>query len=143
MILYLDTSALVKKYVDEKHSAEVIALWKSAWGVVTSAVAYAELLAAVYRKAAESRRQKAGIERIIDRFQEDWSSLIVVEVDSRLNETIRKVLARHALRGFDAIHLASALTIGSVAAGDLLFGCYDARLNQAAGAEGLQTLPPP
>lgn len=45
MILYLDTSALVKRYFDEKHSTEVISAWKSSLGITTSAVAYAELLA--------------------------------------------------------------------------------------------------
>lgn len=141
MILYLDTSALVKKYVDEPHSAEVIAAWKSAWGIATSAVAWAEMLAAVYRKAVEARVAKARIERVVRLFREDWASFIIVEIDNRLNEAIRKVIASHALRGFDAIHLASALTIGSAVADDFLFGCYDERLNQAARAEGLETFP--
>jgi predicted nucleic acid-binding protein len=140
MILYLDTSALVKKYFDEKNSPEVITAWKSAWGIATSVVAYAELLAAVYRKAAEVRVNKARVERIVRLFEEDWSSFIIVEVDHRLNETVHKVIARHSLRGFDAIHLASAMAIGSAVADEFYFGCYDERLNQAARAEGLQML---
>jgi predicted nucleic acid-binding protein len=139
MILYLDTSALVKKYFDETNSAEVIAAWKSAWGIATSAVAFAELLAAVYRKASEVGGRKARPKRVVSVFQEDWSSFIIVEVDNRLNETVHKVIERHALRGFDAIHLASALTIGSTVTDEFLFGCFDERLNQAARAEGLQT----
>lgn len=59
MILYLDTSALVKKYFKEKYSSEVIAAWKSSIGIATSAVAYAELLAAVYRKSTETRIGKS------------------------------------------------------------------------------------
>jgi len=141
MILYLDTSALVKKYFAEKHSAEVIAAWKSAWGIATSAVAFAELLAAVYRKASEARIGKARVKAIARVFEEDWSTFIIVEVDHRLNETVHKVIASHALRGFDAIHLSSALTIGAAVTDDFLFGCYDERLNQAARAEGLQTFP--
>jgi predicted nucleic acid-binding protein len=141
MILYLDTSALVKKYVSERNSAEVIAAWKSAWGIATSAVAWAELLAAVYRKALEVRVPKSRVERVARLFREDWSSFIIVEVDNRLNEAIHKVIASHALRGFDAIHLASALTIGSAVPDDFLFGCYDERLNRAAEAEGLATFP--
>lgn len=140
MILYLDTSALVKKYFDEKTSAEVISAWKSSLGIATSAVAYAELLAAVYRKASQVKVNKARIENIVGVFKEDWSSFIIVEVDNRLNETIHNVIARHALRGFDAIHLASALTIGPAISDDFLFAGYDDRLNQAARAEGLQTL---
>ena len=141
MILYLDTSALVKKYFEEKNSSEVISAWKSSLGISTSAVAYAELLAAVYRKASETRANKSLFESVVRTFQEDWSSFIIVELDNRLNKTIHKVIANHGLRGFDAIHLASALAIGSVVADNFLFACYDERLAQAAGAEGLETLP--
>jgi len=141
MILYLDTSALVKKYFKEKNSSEVITAWKSSLGIATSAVAFAELLAAVYRKASEKRVKKFYIETVVSLFQEDWSTFIVVEVDNRLNETIHKVIAKHGLRGFDAIHLAAALTIGAAVKNNFLFACYDERLRRAAQAEGLETLP--
>jgi predicted nucleic acid-binding protein len=141
MILYLDTSALVKRYFEEKYSVEVITAWKSALAISTSAVAYAELVAAVYRKAAEVRVKKSLIQKIMGAFQEDWPSFIIVEVDNRLNETIHKVIANYNLRGFDAIHLASALAVGSAIADDFLFACYDERLRQAARAEGLNTMP--
>jgi predicted nucleic acid-binding protein len=140
MILYLDTSALVKKYFEEKNSFEVISAWKSALGIATSAVAYPELLAAVYRKASQTRVRKSLFQRIVAMFREDWSSFIIIEVDNRLNETTHKVIASYGLRGFDAIHLASALAIGSVVSDEYLFACYDDKLNQAARAEGLQTL---
>ncbi|MFZ0612281.1 MAG: type II toxin-antitoxin system VapC family toxin [Desulfobacterales bacterium] len=140
MILYLDTSALVKKYFKEKNSSTVVSAWKSALGMATSAVAYAELLAAVYRKAAETRLEKSLVETIVGVFQEDWASLIVVEVDIRLNELIHKIIANHQLRGFDAIHLASALTIATVVADNFVFACYDKRLAHAAQAEGLEVL---
>ena len=42
---------------------------------------------------------------------------------------------------FNAIHLASALAIGSAIADDFLFACYDERLRQAARTEGLNTMP--
>jgi predicted nucleic acid-binding protein len=55
MILYLDTSALVKKYVKEPGSSKVVSAWKKALCIATSAVTYAELLAAFYRKSREER----------------------------------------------------------------------------------------
>lgn len=48
MILYLDTSALLKKYFKEKGSADVILLWKKTTAIVISTVAYAETLASIY-----------------------------------------------------------------------------------------------
>ncbi|MFZ0243534.1 MAG: type II toxin-antitoxin system VapC family toxin [Desulfobacterales bacterium] len=140
MILYLDTSALVKKYFQEKNSAQVAFAWKSSLGIATSAVAYAELLAAVYRKAAEARLKKTLVETIVGLFQEDWASLIVVEVDNRLNELIHRLVATYPLRGFDAIHLASALTIAAAVTNNFVFACYDKRLMNAARVEGLEGL---
>ncbi len=141
MILYLDTSALVKRYFEEKYSTEVITAWESALAISTSAVAYAELAAVVYRKAAEARVKKSLIQKVISAFHEDWSSFVIVAVDNRLNETIHKVIVNHNLRGFDAIHLASALAVSSVITDDFLFACYDERLRQAAQGEGLNTMP--
>ena len=98
MILYLDTSALVKKYFKEKNSSEVISAWKESLEIVTSAVAYAEMIAAVYRKVSGTQAKKSLLESVLNTFQEDWSSFIVVQVDNRLNETIHKVIANHGLR---------------------------------------------
>ena len=50
MILYLDTSALIKKYFKEVGSKDVISRWKAATAVVTSTVAYAEVMASIYLK---------------------------------------------------------------------------------------------
>ena len=137
MILYLDTSALVKKYFKEKNTSEVISAWKSSLGIATSAVAYAELLAAVYRKTRETRIKKSAVTNVVKLFHEDWSSFIIVAVDNRLNETIHKIIADHGLRGFDALHLASALTIGSAVADS---PATMKGLSVPAQTEGLETL---
>ncbi len=52
MILYLDTSAIVKKYFKEQGSIEVIRLWKKTSSIVTSTVTYAETLAAIHLASA-------------------------------------------------------------------------------------------
>jgi predicted nucleic acid-binding protein len=54
MILYLDTSALVKRYFREPHTDTVIKKWRQASEIVTSSVAYTEALAAFCRKQRES-----------------------------------------------------------------------------------------
>ena len=141
MILYLDTSALVKKYFKEEGSSEVISVWKGSTGIVTSAVAYAELTAAVYRKASETTIKKTLLKSVLNTFQADWLSFIIVEVDNRLNETIHKVISNYGLRGFDAIHLSSAITIKTAIRDNFLFACFDERLRRAAQSEGIETLP--
>jgi uncharacterized protein len=61
-----------------------------------------------------------------------------VEVTNDLNPFIDNVLQKHALRGFDAIHLASAMIIHERLPADFFFACFDQRLNQAAKLEGFQ-----
>jgi predicted nucleic acid-binding protein len=141
MILYLDTSALLKKYFKEVGSTEVISRWKEAAGIVTCSVAYAEIMASIYRKKRELSINDNIFRTVISSFQGDWNSFICVGVTEELNEMIDKILATHPLRGFDAIHLASALTVRERIPEDFLFACFDRRLIKVAQMESLNTLP--
>jgi predicted nucleic acid-binding protein len=141
MILYLDTSAFLKKYFREAGSDEIIARWKDATGIVTSSVAYAEALASIRRKKRDLNCNDDIFENIIHLFRRDWSSLIRVEVTDELNDWIDKMVSHYPLRGFDAIHLASALIVHDRLPEKFLFACYDNKLLLAAQSAGLQTLP--
>ncbi|MFH1984470.1 MAG: type II toxin-antitoxin system VapC family toxin [Pseudomonadota bacterium] len=141
MILYLDTSALVKKYFKESFSEMLVAAWNQADEVATSAVAYAEALAAIYRKKRASGPEALALfDKAMVDFKNDWTGFIRVEVNDGLNDLIRSVLEKHPLRGFDAIHLASALLIHERLPNDLIFACFDERLTQSAMGEGLPLL---
>jgi predicted nucleic acid-binding protein len=142
MILYLDTSALVKKYFQERFSDHILSLWKQAGEVITSTVAYAETLAAFHRKKREADFSADAFRIAVEAFKLDWKGFFKVEVTEDLNEIIDRVLGRHPLRGFDAIHLASSLLVREYLHEDLLFSCFDQRLTQAAADEGLNTFPP-
>jgi predicted nucleic acid-binding protein len=54
LILYLDTSALVKRYFEEPYSNKVAEQWQAADEIATSSVAYAEALASFHRKSREA-----------------------------------------------------------------------------------------
>jgi predicted nucleic acid-binding protein len=141
MILYLDTSALVKRYFREPYSDDIISRWKSANQIVTSFVAYAETMACVYRKKREANLEDTLVRKIKDSFQQDWMTFIRVEVNDELNAYIDRVIGNHQLRGFDAIHLASAMVIHENIPDDFLFACFDDRLAHAARLEDLETFP--
>jgi len=135
---YLDTSALVKLVVNETGSAGVRVVVEAASGLHTCRVAYSEARAAIAAMrraarldAARSLASRASLEGAWLRFQ-------VVEVTSSIASTAGDLAERHALRGFDAVHLAAAL---EVAGSDLIFATWDARLWHAAQAEGLRVLP--
>lgn len=139
MILYLDTSALVKRYFQEAFSEDVSSKWAQSAAVVTSAVAYAETLATIFRKKNESGLQDRVVETIVSAFKRDWGAFIQVEVKNDLNDYFDRVVQKHLLGGFGAIHLASALVIHEKFPHDFFFACFDQRLNQAARIEGLET----
>ena len=141
MILYLDTSALIKKYFKEIGSDEIISRWQEATGIITSSVAYAEALAAIYRKKRETKFGHDRWRKILDAFRRDWNSFILVEVTDELNKWIDKMVSRFPLRGFDAIHIASALIVHDRLTEEFLFACYDKKLLQAAHMAGLKTIP--
>lgn len=141
MILYLDTSALVKRYFRESYSDEIISMWKSATQIVTSFVAYAETMASIYRKKREENLEETLIRKTTGSFQQDWVTFIRVEVNDELKAYIDRVIERHPLRGFDAIHLASAIVIHESISDDFLFACFDKRLARAAQSEGLEVFP--
>jgi predicted nucleic acid-binding protein len=140
MIAYLDSSALVKKYVGEPGSQRVISLWGQSEEITCSAVGYAEVMAALHRRRREGTLSRPRLHSLIRLVRDDWASLSRIEVSDALNGLIERLVASHGLRGVDAIHLASALSLRGEAA-DVLFVCADRRLAAAARAEGLTVEP--
>ena len=141
MILYLDTSALVKRYFLEQQTNELLSKWVQAELIVTSSVAYAETVASLFRKKRESSLDEEVIQQVLGAFLMDWKSFFRVEVSDELNEIVLRVVQSYALRGFDAIHLASAFLTRTSIPNDILFACFDQRLAQAAREDGFATFP--
>jgi uncharacterized protein len=141
MILYLDTSALVKRYFEEPYADEVLDRWRQALEIITSSVAYAETVASFYRKKREADLDEGVIEKVLQAFHLDWKSFLRVEVNDKLNEIIDRIAQSYPLRGFDAIHLASAVLVKKNLPSEFLFVCFDQKLAQAALEEGLEIFP--
>ena len=138
MILYLDTSSLVKLFIDEEHSRIVHKWVQDAEIVATSRVALTEMMSALARRHHQGDLDGDDLKIVIAAFKEQWAQIAVVDLD----ETRAGELAiNHRLRGFDAIHLEAALTVRD---GDLtteiVFSAFDKRLNKAALHEQLKVL---
>jgi len=140
VILYLDTSSLIKLYVPEMESAAVKRLVDAAEVSATSRIAYAEARAAFARKRRERGVSPADYRTILQDFDHDWENYFVVDVSDALVKLGGLLAEKHALRGFDAIHLASAVIIRKQGDRPVTFSCFDARLTRAARREGL-TIP--
>ncbi len=135
---YLDTSALVALYIAERQTNSVRSVVQNAGAIVTSRIGYAEARAAFARMRRERVIPRRAHILIVEQFNHDWEALSVVEVTDLVVRTAGDLVERHPLRGFDAVHLASALALREDAGVEILFCCHDARLAAAARAEHLR-----
>jgi len=143
MILYCDTSALVKFYYAENHSEAMLARRREADAIAISVVGFAEFLSAANRKRREGNLTEETHQRAVELFDNDWPSLIRVDVTPELNPITARLLSAHPLRGFDAIHLASALLLTQrLQTREIRFSTYDQRQWLAASREQLPVFPP-
>ena len=138
MILYLDTSSLLKVYVKEVHSGLVREWFKTAEAVAISRVGYAEAMSAFARRRAQGELDDDEFTLGSEMLSVDWSNFLLLPVRER---KAGELAVKHFLRGFDAIHLAAASELPSAFRGEsVLFSSFDTRLLGAARAENLDTL---
>jgi uncharacterized protein len=141
VIVYFDTSALVKLYFAEADSEAVLELWSKASLLTSSQLLYAEMGATFARKRREQAPSAALLDHARKTFLVDWVNLVRIALDDDIHRRTDDLLGRHPLRGADAVHLASALLVRDVLQEPLTFACADVRLIDAARAEGLLIAP--
>jgi len=137
MIVYVDTSALVKLFVREEGSDEVFRWIAEADIVSTALIAYAEARAALARRWRLADLPPSRLPGVVRALDEQWPSFLAVEITRDLVTKAGNLAERHALRGYDAVHLAAALEYGRLSSSKVTFVAYDDRLSLAALAEGL------
>ncbi len=132
MILYLDTSALVKLYVQEEGSAVVREEVARAVAVAVSRIAYAEARAAFARRAREGALSPEDLRRVVIAFNADWETVLCIELTEGISRQAGELAETMALRGFDSLHLASAVALQRRISTPFRFLCFDDRLMAAA-----------
>ena len=140
MILYLDTSSMLKRYIRETGSDDVDMWIDGADLVATSRATLAEAAAALSRRPRGSGLSRGACHDALSELRMDWPDYLAVDLDEHRAATLAW---RRRLRGFDSVQLAAALTVGELAAPEtLVFSSFDSELNRAARAEGLTVLEP-
>lgn len=137
MIVYYDTSALIKRYVEEENTDRVDHLWQASDNRATSVVSFAETAAAFSRRLREGTVPSQKYREIMGALKEDLETFTLVYIARVLNNIIEALVSRHSLRGFDAIHLASAVRLKGSTSVPIQFACFDHSLTEAARVEGL------
>ena len=141
MNLYLDASALVKRYIAEKSSEQVNAWIGEADLIVTSLITRVEVAAAI----ARARRMKIiasdESDAALHQFRSEWESFRRLSITE--NTVIRGDLlaCEHDLRGYDATHLACALIWQESLGLPVTLATFDGQLVQAAKAVRIEILP--
>lgn len=141
MILYLDASALVKRYVAEVGSDEVTEIVGNATLIATSILTQAETVAA-FAKAIRVKALEAGeAEAALQLFRAEWSDVIRVQATELIVGRAASLAWEHGLRGYDAVHLASALAWQAGLQESVIFATYDRYLWTTSNTVGLMCFP--
>ena len=132
-MIFLDSSALVKRYVREHHSDWLVALMDEDLQWTACAVAAVETRVTLCATFADAeRRDHAQL-----KFDADWASVVVVGVDDYILTRAGEIGCRFATRTLDSIHLAAAERLPA----GLTVVTFDGRQAAAARTLGFTVAP--
>ncbi len=141
---YLDSSALVKRYVAETGTDWVSGLCATGAGhtLYTVRISGAEIVAALFLRTRTGTLAMSDAQAAATQFKADFRNHYqIVEATERLVDLAMTLAEKHGLRGYDSVQLAATLGLqtarASVSLSAITFVCADDRLNAAAVAEGL------
>lgn len=107
-------------------------LWDRSATAVSSQLVYPEARAAVAAAGRGGRIDAPAMRAAVATIEELYRQLDVIGVDDELVRTAGGLAERHALRGYDAVHLASAIAIDDP---DVVVATWDRDLAAAAAEQ--------
>jgi predicted nucleic acid-binding protein len=141
MTIYLDASALVKRYIAETGTQEVAHLFTGPTIIGTSLITQAEVAAALGKAARVGLLLRDEAFVALQVFRTQWPSLVRLQVSESTVSHAGTLAWEHGLRGFDAVHLSAALSWQENIRAPVTFATFDRQLWQAAKAAGLEAWP--
>lgn len=138
MIYFLDTSVLMKRYFEEPGSEVLLELFHRGDEIAVARIAEAEAAAVICRAHHQGEIPERVRDRALELLAKDVAAARVVEIRRPLMKTVRTLVQRWPLRGYDAVQLACAVKLRADA-GAVDLWCTDGDLVAAARGEGLRT----
>jgi predicted nucleic acid-binding protein len=142
---FLDTSAIIKRYISEQGQTWILSLCNPAQSheLYISQAALIEVVAAICRRAREQSISIAERDRLITVFRQDSKeSYNIWPVTTDLYQAAGDLCRSHRLRAYDAVQLTCVLALRQYTsanqAPEPIFVCADTDLLDVAGVEGLQ-----
>jgi predicted nucleic acid-binding protein len=141
MTLYADASFLVKLFIAEAGSDEAQSLLALPSIIGTALISRAEVAAGLARAAKIGRVSSTEASQALAKFGGQWPRLLRLPVNEGLVARAEELAWELNLRGYDAVHLAAALTWQEMLNEPLTIATYDRQLWLAAQTQGLAVWP--
>lgn len=140
-IIYLDTSALIKRYIQERGSDELAEWINFATFSGTATITYAEISVALAKIERMQWISSKEASVAWENFLEDYPFLVNIEITQNLVVLAGDLAMEHGLRGYDAVHLAAALIWQEKMGESVQMATFDKQLWEVAKKVGLSCLP--
>jgi len=140
LTIYIDTSAFLKLYVTEVGSVTVQGWRAAASHLGSSALAYVEARAALARRRRARSLSPSEHRAVVQDLDVDWQHYLSIQPGAAVLSEAVQLVDKHGLRGYDAIHLASAIFLRRRLEETIAFASWDDELDAAAGREGFDVL---
>lgn len=138
MIAYFDSSSIVKWFFDEPQMDRARKTKDQSEIAITSPLSFPEVMSAICRAKSEKRCSGYDVKLVKEEFLSVWPNFQLVQINDSLIQLSGKLVFTHGLKGYDSVHLASALALKKSEKGiKIFFSCFDEKLNKAAKKEGL------
>lgn len=130
---------MIKLLVDEPGAEEARAAYSEADGIRTTAIARVEATAALTRMRKGRRLTPTQLKQALEDLENVWQGIYSHAVNDALLGQAAEGARTHALRVYDAVHLAGATAFAE--GEELDFACWDKDLRAAARKEGFPLVP--
>lgn len=141
MNLYIDTSALIKLFIEEEYSAEIRRLVETADLVATALITRAEAPAGINRLRRMKILERVECEAALENFQKEWGDYHRLPITEQIVVRAGFLTEQFSLRGYDAVHLACALTWSELLGSPVTLATFDRELRDAAQKSGCGVFP--
>jgi uncharacterized protein len=141
LIYFLDSSALVKRYVRETGTDAVARLFRRRSSkLAASGLALVEVPSALIRRARQGDLRMEQARAQAEQLAADMEELYVVEPRKTVLDLAKELVERWPIRAYDAVQLGSAVRLARASGSAVTFTCADRGLASAAAGEGLKAL---
>jgi uncharacterized protein len=141
VILYADASLLVKLYLDEAGSESVIELLAQPLTTGTALITRAEVAAALAKAVRLGALARTDAAQSLNEFRSHWPTFLRLRLNEAVAAQADELAWEQGLRGYDAVHLATALTWQGALDEPLLLGTFDRQLWEAGQKVGVSVWP--